>query len=248
MTSSGTISISFLLLSPSKLIEIRTPCRDIEVNVTSNCFFWVGCSEIISKDESHKTISYLPVSDAVKNVSPGQSRSAGELAMVGMSRERMNEFLKGPHIARIGTIGLDGEPHVTPVWYMWDGQSIYVVGRKRSSWIEHLRRNPRVAVLIDEAGPPEFKISIDGIAQIMQSDWIETARRMSIKYFGNKTGTNYLEATLDQPRWLVKVTSKKITTWLVPLEKAAGKEGWHPRYYEPGSKWYTEYNSERKTG
>ncbi len=166
--------------------------------------------------------------------------------MVGMTKQRMSEFLKGPYIARVGTVGPEGEPYVTPMWFVWDGESIYVIGRKKSSWVEHMRRNSRVAVLIDGVGPPEFKISIQGTAQIMQTDWVETGRKMSVKYFGNETGTGYLEATLDQPRFLVKIDPKKITTWEVPPEKAAGKEGWHPRYYEPGSKWYEEFNAERQ--
>jgi len=159
----------------------------------------------------------------------------------------MNEFLAGPYVARVGTIGSEGEPHVTPMWFMWDGESIYVIGRKRSSWVEDMRRDPRVSVLIDDAGASEFKISIEGTAQVMNTSWVETGKKMSVKYFGNKTGMGYLEATLDQPRFLVKIAPKKITTWEVAPEKAACKEGWHPRYYEPGSKWFKEYWAEKKS-
>ena len=166
--------------------------------------------------------------------------------MVRMSKQRINEVLSGPRIARVGTIGPEGEPHVTPMWFVWDGESMYVIGRKVSSWIEQMRKNPRVAVLIDDDGPPEFKISIQGFARITHVDWVETGKKMVVKYFGDKIGNQYLEATLDQPRFLVKIDPKEIITWEVPPEKAAGKEGWHPRYYEPGSKWYKEYQLEKK--
>lgn len=149
-------------------------------------------------------------------------------------------------MARVATVAPDGEPHVTPMWFMWDGERVYVIGRKRSSWVEHMRTEPRVTVMIDDAGPPEFKIGIYGTARISGSDWIEIGKKMSTKYFGDHTGIEYLKASQDQPRFLVEITPRKIITWEVSPDKAAGKEGWHPRYYEPGSKWYKEYQLEKK--
>lgn len=166
--------------------------------------------------------------------------------MVALSRDQVNEFLKGAYVARIGTVGSEGEPHVTPVWFWWNGEAIYVIGRTNAFWIERVARNSRIAFLIDDVGPPDFKISIEGMAQILKTDWVATARKMCIKHLGEKAGTAYLNDTLDQPRLLVKVTARKTTTWYVPSDKAAGKERWHPRYYEPGSKWYNEYNEEKK--
>jgi len=154
--------------------------------------------------------------------------------------------LKGPHLCRIAVVKYDGSPFIVPVWYEWDGHFIYIVGRRRSEWVNYIRRDNRVCVLIDEDKPPLRKVIFEGTAEIMGTDWVEIGRRMVIRYFGPEIGPKYLEGTLDQPRWLIRITPRKITTWMVPPEFAGGKEAWHPRYYEPGTKWYTEYQQEKR--
>ncbi len=166
--------------------------------------------------------------------------------MVGMTHEQMDQFLRGPFIARIGTLSADDEPCVTPVWYEWDGEAIYVIGRKRSSWVQHIKDHPQISVLIDDPGPPDFKIVIQGTGAIVNTDWVEIVRRMTHRYQGDNLGTKYFNDTLDQPRTVVKVTPKRITTWYIAPETSGGRGDWHPRYYEPGSKWHDEYQTEKK--
>src|SRR5579872_4923794 len=120
--------------------------------------------------------------------------------MAKMTAKQMDDLLRGPHIARVAKIDEEGAPHVTPAWYDWDGKSIFLVGRKKSSWVNHIQKDPRVTVLIDEVGPPEFKIVLKGKGEIVETDWYEIARRMSIHYFGNETGLSYIEESRDQPR------------------------------------------------
>jgi len=158
-----------------------------------------------------------------------------------LSKEEMDDFLKGPYLARIAVVKEDGSPFIIPVWYEWDGSFIYVVGRKRSEWVNYIRRDNRVCVLIDEDKLPLRKVIIEGHAEIIGTDWVEIGKRMVIRYFGPEVGPKYLEGSLDQPRWVIKITPRKIITWTVPPEFAGGKEAWHPRYYEPGTKWYAEY-------
>jgi nitroimidazol reductase NimA-like FMN-containing flavoprotein (pyridoxamine 5'-phosphate oxidase superfamily) len=68
---------------------------------------------------------------------------------VDMSQEEIDYFLGGRLIARLSTIGSDGFPSVAPVWYYWDGQSIFFdLGVNRAS-TRNLRRDPRCAAVID---------------------------------------------------------------------------------------------------
>jgi PPOX class probable F420-dependent enzyme len=169
-----------------------------------------------------------------------------------MTRHEMNEFLSGRHLARIATVKRDGAPFVVPVWYDWDGKFCYIVGRKKSNWIQNIRRERRVTVLIDELDPDSPKVIIEGIARIVGSgfhDWIEIGRRMVKKYYGSDAGDSYLEGSKDQPRYTIKITPEKITTWRNPKAddiKANPRLAWHPRYYVPGTKWYKMNECEGK--
>ena len=80
------------------------------------------------------------------------SKITGVLAWhpeVSMSEAETNDFLSGRWIARLATIGRDGYPLVTPLWYLWDGQCLYFnIARSRQS-LRNLSRNPRCSVVID---------------------------------------------------------------------------------------------------
>ena len=70
-------------------------------------------------------------------------------AMGGMTAEHMTEFLAGAPLARLACLKPDGSPYVMPVWYQWDGESIWLVGRQRSVWCEYIKNDPRISVVID---------------------------------------------------------------------------------------------------
>jgi nitroimidazol reductase NimA-like FMN-containing flavoprotein (pyridoxamine 5'-phosphate oxidase superfamily) len=164
--------------------------------------------------------------------------------MPGMTKQQVIEFLKKPNIAKVAGVRKDGKPFIAPVWYEWEDPFVYVGARKRSRWVDHLRVNPNVSVLIDSSEFPYPKVLLEGEAKILQEDWVEMGRRMSIRYIGKELGLKYLEESLDQPRHLIRVAVKKKTTWICPPESRLQlfpQEAWHPRYYEPGSKWYETY-------
>jgi nitroimidazol reductase NimA-like FMN-containing flavoprotein (pyridoxamine 5'-phosphate oxidase superfamily) len=73
---------------------------------------------------------------------------------VNMSKEEIDYFLDGRLIARLSTIGNDGFPNVAPVWYYWDGESIFFdLGMNRAN-TRNLRRDPRCAAVIDVDNRP----------------------------------------------------------------------------------------------
>ncbi len=159
----------------------------------------------------------------------------------------MDRFLQGPNVAKIATVKPDGSPYVVPVWYEWGDGKLLFGGRKKSVWVEYIRKQPKIAVLIDGADPPYPKVIMEGEARILGGDWVEMGRRMVIRYFGPELGPSYLEGSLDQPRWVVQLLPSKITTWINPPAEQLEKhpyEAWHPRYYEPGTKWDAQHKRE----
>jgi hypothetical protein len=65
-----------------------------------------------------------------------------------MSREDLDDFLESERTCRVATASPDG-PHVTPLWFVWDGKALWlssIVGSQR--WTD-LHRDPRVAVIVD---------------------------------------------------------------------------------------------------
>ncbi|MDA4131274.1 MAG: pyridoxamine 5'-phosphate oxidase family protein [Thaumarchaeota archaeon] len=172
-----------------------------------------------------------------------------------MTEGQVSEFLSKANIARLATINPDGSPFNVPVWYEWNAstRALFVIGRKRSGWIENIKREPRVCVLIDRSEPPTPKVLIQGSAKIVGSDpkeWIPIAKKMSARYLGDETGSSYFEGSIDQPRILLEIRASSLTSWINPPDEELRKRprlDWPTKYYEPGSKWYNEYHAEKAT-
>ncbi len=144
----------------------------------------------------------------------------------GFDEEELERFLGGSALARLACLKPDGSPYVVPVWYQWDGEAVWFVGRQRSSWCAYIQNDGRVSVVIDsEHTPPDEsgrstqipKVMMEGIAEIIEEPnvggaWVQVAEEMSYRYLG-PNGPEYLTGTINQPRWLIKMTPTRMKTW-----------------------------------
>lgn len=156
-----------------------------------------------------------------------------------MENDEVEAFLASDALARLACLKPDGSPYVIPVWYQWDGRDLWFVGRQRSAWCTYLANDPRVSIVIDAAhSPPDEsgqsaeipKVFVEGTAEVVEEPnvggrWVQVAEEMSYRYLG-PNGPTYLESTIKQPRWLIKVTPTKIKTWQ--------GVGWSPKYWVEG--------------
>jgi hypothetical protein len=158
----------------------------------------------------------------------------------GMNGAEVEQFLAGPEstwLLKLAFLKEDGWPRVVPLWYQWDGQAFYVVGRKRSEWVADLEREPRCAICIEETAHPRIrKVLAQCMAEIVEgpakgegSKWVPVAEEMATRYSG-PTGPEQLRGSWDWERYLVKLTPRdaKMTTW-------QGAD-WALRYFDPGQR------------
>jgi PPOX class probable F420-dependent enzyme len=82
---------------------------------------------------------------------PKEQRRGRKIAMTG---EEVDAFLAGQRTCRVATVGEDGRPHVAPLWFVWDGASLWLNSLVKSQRWTDLQRDPRIAVVID--GGEEF--------------------------------------------------------------------------------------------
>ena len=104
----------------------------------------------------------------------------------------LHEFLAGPWICRMGTLTEDGAPCVTPLWYEYDGSGYLLIGRERSAWLDHIRRDPRVSLCVDDERPPFAYVLIEGTATL--SDDLDELRRWAARIAGRYMGADLAES------------------------------------------------------
>ena len=147
-----------------------------------------------------------------------------------MDQGELEAFFGRGVVARLATLDERGWPYVVPVWFEYDAADggFWVIGRRRSVWCDHIRRDGRVGLTIDENESPYRKVIVQGTAEIVEEAnvggaWVPIAERMSLRYLGPH-GPDYLVPTLNQPRILIKIRPDRVKTW-------QGVE-WHQRYKE----------------
>jgi PPOX class probable F420-dependent enzyme len=130
------------------------------------------------------------------------------------------EFLQGPWLMRLATIGADGFPHVTPVWYLYENQRIFTSTERDRAKFRNLVRNNRVGASIDWEPRPYRGLSIKGVAHFhahRQKHLRDRMRAIAVRY----VPASELDAMLD---WLLK--GPRVLIEIEPLSVVKVGMGW----------------------
>jgi nitroimidazol reductase NimA-like FMN-containing flavoprotein (pyridoxamine 5'-phosphate oxidase superfamily) len=86
----------------------------------------------------------------------------------------MNEYdayLDQPILARMATANPKTlQPHVVPVWYAWDGTSLWINSFRSTRKVKDLLKNPAISVVVDTSSPVDgiSAVILEGQAEIME--------------------------------------------------------------------------------
>ncbi|MET4642330.1 PPOX class F420-dependent oxidoreductase [Streptomyces sp. NPDC006539] len=114
-------------------------------------------------------------------------------------------MLKKANPAVITTLRPDGQPVSTPTWYLWDDGRVLVnmdEGRKR---LDHIRRDPRVALtVLDEAGWYTHISIIGRVAETRPDEGLADIDRLARQYLGTDyrmRDRDRVSAWIEIERW-----------------------------------------------
>lgn len=69
-------------------------------------------------------------------------------------------------IAWLATTRPDGQPHVVPVWFIWDGTEIVIVSQPGTQKVKNLARNPNVSIALDDTKQGHDVVILEGEATL----------------------------------------------------------------------------------
>lgn len=99
------------------------------------------------------------------------------------------------HGTRTGKAALtrkDGSPHVTPIWFLLDGDDLVFNTAVESLKGRILRRDPRLAVCVDDQEPPYSFVIMKG--QVTLSEDLDEMREWATLIGGRYMGRDQAEA------------------------------------------------------
>ncbi len=135
---------------------------------------------------------------------------------MAMTGKEVDELLRRSRTCRVATVGPEG-PHVNPLWFVWDGASLWLTSLVRSQRWTDLQRDPRVAVVVDDGTDfGELRgVVLHGRAEVVGevprvgepcAELESPERAFAEKYFGGPAGYDGRHA------WL-RLRPDKIVSW-----------------------------------
>ncbi len=124
-----------------------------------------------------------------------------------MTPEERDAFLAEERTCRVASAGADGAPHVTPLWFVWDGEALWLSSLTRSQRWTDLERDPRVAIVVDAGhGYAELRgVEMQGKVEPVEAP-TGPPQAFADKY------ANGVVSDDGRHGWL-RLTPEKITSW-----------------------------------
>ncbi|MFQ5473519.1 MAG: PPOX class F420-dependent oxidoreductase [Dehalococcoidia bacterium] len=124
----------------------------------------------------------------------------------------VEQFLKGANVAALSTVRPDGRPHVTPVWYDYDGHEFTVSTFRGTQKLKNLSHKGFASLLIYTQEVPYRMVLVQGTARVgstLDNVWRE---RVATRYLGEAGGRAYVHDTADFDVVSIHVRPIKWTT------------------------------------
>ena len=90
--------------------------------------------------------------------------------MADLNNPKVQKILHSKQFAHLATIGPDGSPQSSPMWFLWDGEYIKFTHTTTRQKYRNIRRDPRVAVSITDADDPYTYAEFRGVVERIEED------------------------------------------------------------------------------
>jgi len=124
-----------------------------------------------------------------------------------------------PVLARLATVNPRTlQPHVTPVWFLWDGTSLWISVFISTRKAKDVAKNPKVAVLIEPKQPMDLQaVLLEGPCEFIEQPR-DLVAAMSLKIYeryvgGEKITDTERSWTVDPENRLIKLTPQHTYSW-----------------------------------
>ena len=86
---------------------------------------------------------------------------------MGVLTAKQLAFLRAHEVCRLATASRDARPHVVPVIYALDGESVVVAVNYGTKKLRNLRENRKVALVVDDYHP-NHAVMVEGDCEVLE--------------------------------------------------------------------------------
>lgn len=90
--------------------------------------------------------------------------------MADLNNPKVQKILHSKAFAHLATIGSNGEPQSSPMWFLWDGEYIKFTHTTNRKKYQNIKHDPRVAVSIIDSDDPYTYAEFRGVVERIEDD------------------------------------------------------------------------------
>lgn len=134
-----------------------------------------------------------------------------------MDSDERDSFLQQERMCRVASLGADGEPHNSPLWFVWDGAALWLNSIVKSQRWVNIQRDPRVSIVIDagadfsELRGVELTGSVERVGDAPRTETPDDQLVTPEQLFGSKYGNGTF--SIDGRHAWLRLTPERIVSW-----------------------------------
>ncbi|HLI00827.1 MAG TPA: PPOX class F420-dependent oxidoreductase [Acidimicrobiales bacterium] len=132
---------------------------------------------------------------------------------------QIEAFLAEPRNAMVAGVRRDGRPHLSPNWFLWDGERFYVSTTRPRVKYRIFRHDPRVELAVDDATGYRT-VLVSGTVEVLEDVHEQLPQFRAIREKHGRTGASdkeLEEILVAEQRVLLAITPstppEQWTTW-----------------------------------
>ena len=128
--------------------------------------------------------------------------------------DELGGLLDQPLLAILATNCADGTTLPSPVWHEWRDGGFTIVVFDDEGKARHVKRDPRVSVVVADPRVPLAGIEVRARAEIVPTEPdLASWRRMAVRYIGPERGNAFIDACDPATLLTVRVVPGVLRTW-----------------------------------
>ena len=129
---------------------------------------------------------------------------------------KRDEFLKKQKILHLATLDNKDNPHIIPVWYLFNSKKLYIGTNSKTEKAKNVKNNSKVSFCVDVGinSPDIFGVMGQGIGKlIIEKNEVARIEKIILLRYFNTLDDKSAKELLEETDCIIEITPKKYSVW-----------------------------------
>ena len=129
---------------------------------------------------------------------------------------KRDEFLKKQKILHLATLDNKDNPHIIPVWYLFNSKKLYIGTNSKTEKAKNVKNNSKVSFCVDVGinSPDIFGVMGQGVGKlIIEKNEVARIEKIILLRYFNTLDDKSAKELLEETDCIIEITPKKYSVW-----------------------------------